>query len=125
MWKLLTYKHTTNGNIRSIVSLNDRCVAVNEHRTILDVIDLLKNDITAENTGLLLPEEYKNLDFIKKTFSDENGVFDDQKFTSFYKLASDKYADLTNNQAYESLKKELEYSPTSMSSPIGSKKFDV
>ena len=89
------------------------------------VMDLLKNDITAENTGLLSPEEYKNLDFIKKTFSDENGVFDDQKFTSFYKLASDKYADLTNNQAYESLKKELEYSPTSMSSPIGSKKFDV
>ena len=89
------------------------------------VMDLLKNDITAENTGLLLPEEYKNLDFIKKTFSNEDGVFDDQKFTSFYKLASDKYADLTNDQAYESLKKELEYSPTSMSSPIGSKKFDV
>ena len=44
MWKLLTYKHKTNGNIRSIVSLNDRCVAANEHRTILDVIDLLKND---------------------------------------------------------------------------------
>ena len=43
MWKLLTYKHKANGNIRSVVSLNDRCVAVNEHRTILDVIDLLKN----------------------------------------------------------------------------------
>ena len=49
MWKLLTYKHTTNGNIRSIVSLNDRCVAVNEHRTILDVIDLLKNDHSLAN----------------------------------------------------------------------------
>ena len=44
MWKLLTYKHTTNGDIRSIVSLKDRCVVVNEHRTIFDVIDLLKND---------------------------------------------------------------------------------
>ena len=44
MWKLLTYKHKTNGNIRSIVSLNDRCIATNEHRTILNVIDLLKND---------------------------------------------------------------------------------
>ena len=44
MWKLLTYKHTTNGNFRSIVSLNDRCVAVNGHRTILDVIVLLKDD---------------------------------------------------------------------------------
>ena len=44
MWKLLTYKHKANGNIRSVVSLNDRCVAVNEHRTILDVIDLLKNN---------------------------------------------------------------------------------
>ena len=44
MWKLLTYKHKTNGNIRSIVSLNDRCITTNEHRTILDVIDLLKND---------------------------------------------------------------------------------
>ena len=44
MRKLLTYKHTTNGDIRSIVSLKDRCVVVNEHRTIFDVIDLLKND---------------------------------------------------------------------------------
>ena len=44
MWKLLTYKHKANGNIRSVVSLNDRCVAVNEHRTILDVMDSLKND---------------------------------------------------------------------------------
>ena len=44
MWKLLTYKHTTNGDIRRIVSLNDRCVAVDEHRTIFDVMELLKND---------------------------------------------------------------------------------
>ena len=43
MWKLLTYKHKANEDIRSIVSLNDRCIATNEHRTILDVIDLLKN----------------------------------------------------------------------------------
>ena len=49
MWKLLTYKHTTNEDIRSIVSLNDRCVAVNEHRTILDVIDLLKNNHSLAN----------------------------------------------------------------------------
>ena len=49
MWKLLTYKHTTNGDIRSIVSLNDRWVAVDEHRTILDVIDLLKNDYSLAN----------------------------------------------------------------------------
>ena len=89
------------------------------------VMDLLKNDITAENTGLLSPEEYKNFDFIKKIFSNENGVFDDQKFADFYKLASDKYADLTNKQAFEYLKKDLEYSPTSMSSPFGSKKFDT
>ena len=39
MWKLLTYKHTTNGDIRSIVSLKGRCVAVNEHKTILDVLE--------------------------------------------------------------------------------------
>ena len=49
MWKLLTYKHTTNGNIRSIVSINDRYVAVNEHGTILDVIDLLRNDYLLTN----------------------------------------------------------------------------
>ena len=49
MWKLLTYKHTTNGNIRSIVSLKDRYVEVNEHRTIFDVIDLLKNDYSLAN----------------------------------------------------------------------------
>ena len=49
MWKLLTYKHTTNGNIRSIVSLNDRWVAVDGYRTIFDVIDLLKNDYSLAN----------------------------------------------------------------------------
>ena len=49
MWKLLTYKHKANGDIRSIVSLNDRWVAVDEHRTILDVIDLLKNDYSLAN----------------------------------------------------------------------------
>lgn len=49
MWKLLTYKHTTNGDIRSIVSLKDRCVVVNEHRTIFDVIDLFKNDYSLAN----------------------------------------------------------------------------
>lgn len=42
MWKLLTYKHTTNGD-------NGRCVTVNEHRTILDVIDLIKNDYSLAN----------------------------------------------------------------------------
>ena len=45
----MTYNHTTNGDIRSIVSLNDRWVAVNEHRTILGVIDLLKNDYSLAN----------------------------------------------------------------------------
>ena len=49
MRKLLTYKHTTNGDIRSIVSLKDRCVVVNEHRTIFDVIDLFKNDYSLAN----------------------------------------------------------------------------
>ena len=44
MWKLLTYKHATNGDISSIVSLNNKCVAVNGYRTILDVIVLLKDD---------------------------------------------------------------------------------
>ena len=64
MWKLLTYKHTTNGDIRSIVSLNDRCVAVNEHRTVLDVIDLLKNDYSLANyisaiSGYFYYNDYK------------------------------------------------------------------
>lgn len=49
MWKLLTYKHTTNGNIRNIISLKDRCVEVNKHRTIFDIIDLLKNDYSLAN----------------------------------------------------------------------------
>ena len=41
MWKLLTYKHKTNNSIKTIVSLNDRWVSVNEFRTIFDAIDLL------------------------------------------------------------------------------------
>ena len=41
MWKLLTYKHKTNNNIQTIVSLGNKCVRINEFRTIFDAIDLL------------------------------------------------------------------------------------
>ena len=63
MWKLLTYKHITNGDIRSIVSLNDRCVAVNEYRTILDVIDLFKNDYSLANCMSAISEYFYYKDY--------------------------------------------------------------
>ena len=38
-------------------------------------LDLLKNDINIDNTALLTPDEYKATPFIKKHFTDKNGVF--------------------------------------------------
>lgn len=46
----------------------------------MDPLELNAHDITAQNTGLLTPGEYKDSPFIQKQFSDENGNFDDKKF---------------------------------------------
>lgn len=90
-----------------------------------EVTDFLKSGLTSENTGLLSADEYKNSDYIKKQFSDDNGNFNEFAFDQYYKKASDNYESLSNKESYDEFEKQLEYSPTSMSSPLGAKKKNM
>ena len=60
MWKLLTYKHKTDNSIKTIVSLNDKCVSINESRTIFDAIGLLskKAILYQYPVSAVLPHSY-------------------------------------------------------------------
>lgn len=84
------------------------------------VKDYLQNGITAENTQLLSLEEYKETPLVKKKFSDENGVFNQDLFEKAYTVAAEKYFELGDEEGFQNF---LEYSPTSRYSPIGSKMF--
>lgn len=81
--------------------------------------DYLQNGLTAENTQFLSADDYKNLPGIKKLFTDNEGVFNDDAFNKVYKQAESKYLDLTDQEALDNL---LSWSPTSRYAPIGSKR---
>jgi hypothetical protein len=51
-------------------------------------LDLLKNGININNTSLLTPDEYKSTPFVKKHFTDENGVFNEDAFNKVYNMAA-------------------------------------
>jgi hypothetical protein len=52
-----------------------------------DIPDLLANGVNGENTGLLPYDTYKNSKFVQKAFTDQDGVFDTQRFTQVYNAA--------------------------------------
>lgn len=85
------------------------------------VTDLLRNSITADNTSFLSYDEYKETPLVKKKFTDSNGVFDEQGFSDLYKLAAQKYVDLSDKKVYDKWSKELEYSAQSIYRPLDAK----
>lgn len=87
-------------------------------------LDLLRNNLNADNTALLSKEEYKNTPLIKKQFT-KNGVFDDATFDKVYQVAAQKYWALDDDQLFDNLAKTLEYGENSRYAPLGSKKRDV
>ena len=90
-----------------------------------DILELLQSDINSGNTGLLTPDEYKNSKLIKDTFTDDKGIFNQIAFDNAYLLAANKYKDLTDDDVYKKVEKELEYSPDSRFKPIDAKTFEV
>ena len=89
------------------------------------VADLLKNNITADNTSFLTMEEYMETPFVKKSKRyNENGVFKEDVFKQDYILAAQKFLELTDEKALDNIRKSLKYSPTSMQAPIESERYD-
>lgn len=84
--------------------------------------DYLQNNITANNTQLLTKDEYKETPFIKKQFTDKNGVFNEGAFDALYDKAAEKYFDLGDEQAFQNL---LQYNPTSRYKPLGANSLDT
>ena len=48
------------------------------------ITNLMASGLNVDNTGLLSPEQYKQSDFVKKQFTDQNGKFQDDKFNQAY-----------------------------------------
>lgn len=90
----------------------------------ISTVDLLRNNINADNTSFLSLEEYKNTPLVQKAFTNDKGVFNESEFEAAYTLAAFKYQDLSNSDAFKNWDKELEYSATSIYRPQDSKVRD-
>lgn len=88
-------------------------------------LDLLQNNINASNTGLLSPEEYKNTPLVKKAFTDENGVFNEEVFNNAYYQAYQKFNDLNDEDILKNIGNDLEHSPVDRFAPLSSKTREV
>ena len=88
-------------------------------------LELLKSNITAENTSLLSEEEYRNTPFVKKRFTDDKGVFQEEEFQKVYQQAKEKYWDLADQMSYEGLVQYIEYDKDNVYKPATAKIRDT
>lgn len=86
--------------------------------------DLMSSEINPDNTSLYSKDEYKNSPFVKKTFTMEDGSFDDLSFDKFYQVAQGHYEKMTNENYLNSLD-EVWYSPFDVTRPKEAKTFNV
>lgn len=86
--------------------------------------DFLSADINPENTSLYTKDEYKQSDFIKNTFKDQNGNFDDVKFNEAYNKAALNYKEMSDKKYLDDLD-TIMYSPFDITRPKDAKTFKV
>lgn len=84
--------------------------------------DLMHGGVNATNTQLLTQDAYKQSDFIKKAFTNEQGQFDEQLFNQAYQMAANAYADLTSHAVADGYKEFVQYNPNDIYAPINAKK---
>lgn len=77
------------------------------------LLDFLSNNLNVDNTSLLSKEEYLRTPFVKKKFTDSNGVFNNEQFEVFYNKAKENYNNLDDKQAFEGLNDYIEYNSNS------------
>lgn len=86
--------------------------------------DFMTEDITPDNTSLFTKDEYKSTDYVKKTFTDKDGKFDDTKFNEMYNKAAAYYKAISDDKFLKDLT-TLEYSPFDITRPVNAKTFDT
>ena len=89
-----------------------------------NTMDLLQNNITAANTSLLMPEEYKQTPFVQQRYT-QNGVFNEDAFNQDYLLAYQKYSDLAMAESADNLNEYLTYAPQDRFAPANAKTWDT
>ena len=102
---------------------NDMMVAVLDNPT-ATTYDLLSSDINGGNTSLFTKDEYKSSKFIQDKFKDSTGKFDDLAFNDAYSLASNKFAEMTDDQYLKGLD-QIQYSPFDITRPKDAKTYKV
>ena len=109
--------------IMNISKPNDILVATLNNPS-LTSYDLISNNINGENTSFFTKDDYKQSDFVKSKFTKEDGEFDDLAFDNAYKVAQQKYLELTDEQYLKDLDK-IAYSPFDITRPEFAKTFSV
>lgn len=89
------------------------------------LLDFLRSGINASNTSKLKKEEYQNTPFVKKRFTDEKGVFNQDAFDKFYEKAEQNFNLLADENALQGLKEYLTYGKDSMYKPYNAKEQDT
>lgn len=87
--------------------------------------DFLANGLKADNTALLTPDEYKATPFVKKRYTNADGVFNDVDFAKDYKKAYENYTNLSLHEAEMNLADYLEYSPSDRFAPVNGKTLNT
>lgn len=93
--------------MKEIQKPNDMFVA-NINSPNAGILDLLQNNIHADNTSFLTPDEYKATPYIKKHYN-KDGVFDEESFNKDYLSAYNKYTELADAEAADNLNEYLTY----------------
>lgn len=89
------------------------------------LLELSQAGVTPDNTGFLSIDDYKNTNFVKKSFTDDKGNFNNDAFQKAYVMAADNYKALTDKSYVKNLEKNVEYNPNSRFKPVGAKEQDL
>ena len=73
--------------------------------------------LTADNTGLLDKNTYKNSKFIQEMFKDENGKFNEVAFNQKYDSAAFTYQKFANDQFEDTIMEDVDWDPYSQLKP--------
>jgi hypothetical protein len=101
---------------------NDIMVALVNNPT-ATTYDLKTLNINPDNTSLFSKDEYKNSEYIKKIFT-ENNKFNEVAFNNFYERAAKQYMELSDEAYLKELEK-VEFSPFDETRPIDSNVYNI
>lgn len=87
----------------------------------MNLADLKRNGITADNSSMLAKDDYKKMDAVRKAFSNDKGEFDENQFNAFYDGALALYNQYANDEQTATML-HLTYSSDAFWAPQGATK---